>query len=175
MHASEQAPALPGDLLNDLSRRFNTAPALVPTSHTRSWFATLQSFVARPAFGVAALAVVVLGISLPGMIKPESKIPGGGFRGTVSNTPAALDIHIVLIQAPTGFQKALEDEGDFESGVITSTRSSEVTTTGPRILVDFTTSTITAINASDEKIHIGSLPVDPADISSAIAAAVSRL
>lgn len=175
MHATEHAPTLPSDLLNDLSQRFNSAPVVMASGHTRSWFATLQSFVARPAFGVAALALVILGISVPNMIHSGTTHSSGGFRGAVTTTAKSQNLHIILIQAPSGFQKSLEAEGDFESGAISSTQSSAETATGPRILVDFASSTITAINSSDEKIHTAPLPENPADISAAIATAVSHL
>ena len=58
--------------------------------------------------------------------------------------------------------------------MISSATSSD-SITGPRILVDFVTSTITALNASDEKIHTAPLPKDAEEISAAIATAVSRL
>lgn len=173
LHATERAPAIPADLLNDLSRRFNTAPVSAASIQSRSWFEAVQSFIARPAFGMAALAIVVLGISVPQMINSTST-PAGGFRGSVTPTAATPNIRIILIQSPAGFQQALADLGDFENSMISSATSSD-SITGPRILVDFVTSTITAVNASDEKIHTAPLPKDAEEISAAIATAVSRL
>jgi hypothetical protein len=172
LHASEQAPALPGDLLDDLASRFSTTPATAAPVRQRSWLAKVQSFIARPAFGMAALALVILGISVPRMI--DSTRPTGGFRGSISPTAEAHNIRIILIQSPAGFQQALANVGDFESSMISSATSSD-SITGPRILVDFATSTITALNASDEQIHTAPLPKDAEEISAAIATAVSRL
>jgi hypothetical protein len=174
LHATEQAPAVPADLLNDLTRRFNSAPVAAASIQPRSWFEAVQSFIARPAFGMAALAIVVLGISVPQMIDSTSTPASGSFRGAVAPTAATQNIRIILIQSPAGFQQALADLGDFENGMISSATSSD-SVTGPRILVDFVTSTITAVNASDEKIHTAPLPKDAEEISAAIATAVSRL
>jgi len=170
LHATEQAPAVPVDLLNDLTRRFNTAPVAAATLQPRSWFAAVQSFIARPAFGVAALAIVILGISLPRMIDSTPTRSSGGFRGTVSPTQENRNIRIILIQAPAGFEQTLA--GEIESSMISSATSSE-NITGLRVLVDFVTSTITALNASDEMVHTAPLPKDAEEISAAIAKAVS--
>ena len=124
--------------------------------------------------GMAALAIVILGISVPRMIDSTSTASSGGFRGTVSPAAVTRNIRIILIQSPSGFQQALANVGDFESGMISSATSSD-SITGPRILVDFATSTITALNASNEKIHTAPLPKDAEEISAAIATAVSRL
>lgn len=172
LHASEQAPPVPADLLNDLARRFNSAPVAAATSQPRTWFEAVQSFIARPAFGVAALAIVILGISVPRMI--DSTPSNGPFRGAVSTTAETRNIRIILVQSPSGFQQTLAKVGDFESDMISSATTSDGIT-GPRVLVDFATSTITALSASDEKIHTAPLPKDAVEISAAIATAISRL
>ncbi|MEX1114188.1 MAG: hypothetical protein WEB53_02995 [Akkermansiaceae bacterium] len=174
LHAAEQAPAIPADLLNDLARRFNVAPVAAVTIQPRSWFEVVQSLIARPAFGIAALATVILGISVPQMINSTSTRSGGGFRGAVSPTLESHSIRIILMQPPAGFQQALANVGDFESDMISSSARAD-SITGARILVDFAASTITALNASDEKIHTAPLPGDAEEISAAIATAISRL
>ncbi len=175
LHATEQAPSAPGDLLNDLGRRFSSAQSVAAPLQSRSWLAGIQSFIARPAFGMAALAIVILGISVPSLTRSNSTPAGGGFRGAVTAPTQSRNLSIILIQAPTGVQSSLENSGDFESGVIFSTPSSKANASGPRILVDFVTSTISALNASDESIYTAPLPADAADLSAAIATAVSRL
>lgn len=174
MHATEQAPAVPADLLSDLTRRFNNAPPATATIQPRSWFEAIQSFITRPMFGMATLAIAILGISVPHLIDSASTRSAGGFRGTVSPTPETRNIRIILIQSPTGFQQALANVGDLEGDMISSSTNNE-SITGQRILVDFATATITAVNASDEKIHTAPLPKDVEEISAAIATAVSRL
>ena len=98
LHATERAPAIPADLLNDLSRRFNTAPVSAASIQSRSWFEAVQSFIARPAFGMAALAIVILGISVPRMINststparrlPRLGFPHGGNPGTSASSSSS--------------------------------------------------------------------------------------
>lgn len=175
LHATEQAPGVPGDLLSDLGRRFSSAQAVAAPLQSRSWWAAVQSFIARPAFGMGALAVVILGISIPSLTRSNSTSASGGFRGKVTGTAESQNLSIILIQAPSDVQNSLEKSGDFESGVISSAQSSKTSATGPRILVDFATSTISALNASDEQVYTAPLPADPGDLSAAIATAVSRL
>lgn len=174
LHATERAPEVPTDLLNDLGRRFNAAPVTATAKPSRSWFEAVQSFIARPAFGMAALAIVVLGVSLPQLTDFNSSPSAGSFRGAVGPAAAHSNVQIILIQSPAGYHQALESLGDFESGMISSVTGSE-SITGPRILVDFVALTITAVNASNEKIHTAPLPMGAEEISAAIATAISRL
>jgi hypothetical protein len=174
LHATERAPGVPAELLNDLVRRFNTAPSVAASVPSRSWFEAVQSFIARPAFGVSALAIVVLGVSLPQLVDFNAAPSAGGFRGATGPVAAGTNVRIILIQSPAGFQQSLELLGDFESGMISSVTSSE-NISGARILVDFAALTVTAVNASDEKIHTAPLPMGAEEISAAIATAVSRL
>jgi hypothetical protein len=172
LHATDQAPALPGDLLNDLDRRFSATPATAV--QPRSWLAKVQIFTARPIFGLAALALVILGISLPSLRNSTTSDSAGGFRGTVSSTAESPEIRIILLSPPLGFQKTLEAAGDFESSMISSaTTSGRIA--GPRIVVDFAASTITGLNASNQEIHTAPLPKDAAEVSAAIATAISGL
>lgn len=174
LHATEQAPMVPADLFTDLSRQFNATSDSAMRIESRSWFAAVQSFIARPAFGMAALAVVILGISVPRMLDSTSNASSGGFRGAVTNPAELHHFRIILIQSPAGFQKTLESLGDFESGMISSATSTD-SINGPRILVDFMTSTITALDASDKTVHTAPLPKEAEEISAAIATAISRL
>jgi hypothetical protein len=175
LHATEQAPSVPGDLLNDLARRFSSTQAVAAPIQSRSWLAAVQSFLARPAFGMAALAVVIIGISVPSLIQSKSTPAGGSFRGATTTLAESKNLSIILIQAPSGVLGTLEESGDFEKGIISSTSSSQVSASGPKILVDYGNSTITAVNASSEQVYTAPLPADAADLSDAIATAVSRL
>lgn len=173
LHATEQAPPVPAHMLSDLVNRFDSAPITATSVQSHSWFAAVQSFIARPAFGMAALAIVILGISVPRMIDSATRT-SGGFRGATPIPAQAQNLRIILIQSPAGFQQTLKDAGDFESSMISSATNTDGIT-GPRILVDFVTSTITALNASNETIYTAPLPKDAKEISAAIAKAISRL
>ena len=170
LHATEQAPSVPGDLLNDLARHFSSAQAIAAPIQSRSWLAAVQSFLARPAFGMAAIAVVILGISIPSLTQSKST-----FRGAMTTTAQSENLSIILIQAPSGVLGTLEKSDNFESGVISSTTSSQVSASGPRILVDYATSTITTVNSSNEQVYAAPLPADAAALSDAIVTAASRL
>jgi hypothetical protein len=173
MHASEKAPSLPGDLFEDMFQRFSQAPSVATAVESRTWFAAIQSFISRPAFGVAAFAVVVIGLALPNMMSPT--VANAGFRGAVPVETATGNVRIVLIKAPSDIQKLIESSGDFEKGVISSVEMTAGADTGARVLVDFGAYTITAIDANGEAIHAATLPGDSNEISSAIALAVSKL
>jgi hypothetical protein len=174
LHATERAPGVPAELLDDLVCRFNTKSAAIPSLQSRSWFEAIQSFIARPTFGIAALAIVVLGVSIPQLTDSHSAPASGSFRGASAPAAVGTNIRIILIQSYAGFRQELENLGDFENSMISSAASTN-NITGPRILVDFVALTITAVNAADEKIHTAPLPIGAEEISAAIATAVSRL
>ena len=157
-------------MLNDLARRFSSAQAIAAPIQSRSWLAAVQSFLARPAFGMAALAVVILGISIPSLTQSKST-----FRGARTTTEESENLSIILIQAPSGVLGTLEKSDNFESGVISSATSSQASASGPRILVDYATSTITTVNSSNEQVYAAPLPADAAALSDAIVTAASRL
>ncbi len=171
-HPADQASSMPEELLEDLVSRFQTTSSAVTQTPSLSWFAKIQLFISRPAFGVAALAVVILGLALPGMMAPTP--PGSGFRGAINSTPAEA-IRIILVQAPSTVAQQLEQSGDFEKGAISSISQLDNSLTGPRVLVDFQKSEISVINANGEVTHTAAIPADARDLSSAVAAAVSRL
>lgn len=173
LHPNEAAPAVPADLLDDLARRFSPTAETVTARASRSWFATMQSFFARPAFGMAALAVVILALAVPALINTNRA--ASGFRGTIPPTPLSQNIRIILVKAPSSVFPLLEKSGDFEAGVISSVVQIDRSVTGARVVVDYWTSTIRALNAADDVVYSAQLPAENADLASAIATAVSRL
>ncbi len=173
IHPEDQASAMPADLLADLTSRFEVpAPAAVQTP-SLSWFAKIQSFVARPAFGVAALAVVILGLALPSMMAPAPVATG--FRGAATAVAPSESVRILLVQAPADIVSSLENSGDFETGAIASVSSIPADSSAARVIVNFETSEISAISADGTVISTDALPADPVALSAAIATAVSRL
>lgn len=170
-HPTDQAAVMPADLLADLTNRFQT-PALATAHVPSSWFERIQSFVSRPAFGVAALAVVILGLALPSLIAPTPT--GSGFRGTTAIAPGE-SVRIILVQAPAGIRTSLETSGDFETGAISSISGTPAGQSGSHVVVDFVKSEISAIAADGTVISTDALPADSAALSAAIATAVSRL
>jgi hypothetical protein len=174
MHATEKAPAISGELLDDLMRRFDRVPATAAATGTRSWFAVVQSFIARPAFGVAALACLVLGLTVPGLM--DSSKPGkSGFRGTVSSPLPSASARIILINAAPEILHQLQASGDFEDGAISTADQLDTTLSGARVLVDFASGTISAVTADGNEVYNARLPQDAAGLSAEIATALSRL
>ncbi len=165
---------MPADLLTDLTNRFEApAPAAVQTPFL-SWFAKIQSFVARPAFGVAALAVVILGLALPRMMAPAPV--ASGFRGAATAATPNESVRILLVQAPADIVSSLENSGDFETAAISAVSSLPAAdSSSARVIVNFETSEISAIAADGTIISTDALPADPVALSAAIAIAVSRL
>jgi len=172
MRSSDQASQMPGELFDDLALRFNRVPAKAASAPSVSWFEKLQSFIARPAFGVAAFAMIILALTLPSMMSPTQ---GSGFRGANPISPTSEAVHIVLIHAPSEILRDLENSGDFEKGAISAVERVDDTLQGARVMVNFETSEITVVNGNGETTFTTSLPEDPNGLSSAIASAVSRL
>jgi hypothetical protein len=174
MHATEKAPAVPAELLDDLMRRFDAAPAAAAPVRSMSWLAIVQAFISRPAFGVTAIACLILGLAVPGLM--DSSTHGkSGFRGAVSNPASSAAVRIILLKASPEILHQLEASGDFEDGAISATDQLDATLTGARIVADFESATITAITADGQVAYSAPLPENPADLSAEIATALSRL
>jgi hypothetical protein len=171
VHQTEKASEMPAELLSDLSTRFEATAAVRAPS--LSWFEKIQSFIARPAFGVAALATVILGLALPGILAPAPT--GSGFRGAATSVAPAESIRILLVKAPADFVKSLENSGNFELGAIFAVSSIPTGPSAARVIVDFAKSEISAIAADGTVISTDAFPADSAALSRAIAVAVSRL
>jgi hypothetical protein len=172
MRADEKSPALPADLLEDISKHFAKEHAPV-SPKSRSWFAAVQSFIARPAFGLGALAMVILGLGLPAVMGPGKSETG--FRGAASRPTQSESARIVLINAPSDVAQALASSGDFEAGMITSGDSITDAAPGARVVVNFPESNIVVFDAQGEEIHRSTVPKDTTELSAAIATALSHL
>lgn len=171
IHATDNAPSVPSDLLEDMVRRFNSTPVMTTKMPSKSWFAAAQAFIARPAFGVAALAVAILGVTVPSMMKPAD--PGSGFRGAIVSAPMIRKVHVVLLNAPSGIRPFLDSTGDFEKGTILSANPTD--NSGATVFVDFETNTIKAIDSTGNEVYSMALPAAKDNLSAAIATALSRL
>ena len=163
------APAVPAGLLDDLTARFGKNSHVI-ASREISRFRGIRSFVSTPAFGLAAAALVILTVALP----PALRISGGtatAFRGGSAETAAPTSTSIVLIGAPRGIAESLGESGDFEKGSILTADNAP----GSKVVVDFNESTITSVAADGQPLHTAGLPADRAELSAAIAEALSKL
>lgn len=168
MRSDEKAPALPADLLEDVSKHFAKQHAPV-SPKTRSWFEAVQAFMARPAFGLGALAMVILGFGLPAVMGPDKS--ESGFRGAASRSTQGESARIVLLDAPSEVAQALAASGDFEVGMISHVDA----TAGAKVVVNFGNSSIVVFDAQGAEIHRTTMPADTAELSTAIASALSHL
>ena len=174
-HSTERAPALPKELLEDLT----FSVAVQPAAPRRSLFAalseSLQSMLASPAFGSAAAAIVVLAVASSVIMRPDAPSRSESFRGA-SAYSAADTARVILVGAPVGMQDELENQTDFEDGVFTTSASIEATAglKGARVIVDFSAGTLTAINVKGETVYQSKLPESTSGISLEIALALTR-
>jgi hypothetical protein len=124
-----------------------------------------------PAFGAVAAAVVVLGVAVPMMSGPSAET----FRGDlpVAQTNA---VRIIFTGDRPEIRAAVEASATFESSALCSMdRSAADTLAGPKVIVDLTSSTITAIDRDGATLHRAAAPTDPGKVADAIALAVSSL
>lgn len=173
IHADEVAPALPIQLLEDLTARFS-APTAVPVPPVplaisgNSLFEKARSLFSSPAFGIAAAGLFTLTAALPLLLDLFDSPTTTHFRG--SSTYIENSALIILVGASGEQISSLETSGDFEKEAI-HTRD---TASSAKVIVDFKNSTITSITANGEPIHTASLPAAQAEISTAIAEALSK-
>ncbi len=171
LRADEKTPALPADLFHDLAARFETSAAIPARLAKVSLFAKIQSFVSAPAFGMSAAALVILAVVLPTILKTSDGSGTTNFRGGSAEIEATASPAIVLIGAPQDIVSTLGNSGDFEKGSIFTTD----TASGAKVIVDFNSSTITAITEDGQSIHTAGLPADNTALSTVIAEALSKL
>jgi len=170
LRTDEMAPALPDGLFGDLAARFGIGAAMPASAARVSLLAKIQRFLSTPAFGMAAAALVILAAILPSVLRPSGDSGVSSFRGgtaEIGNTAT----HIVLIGASQDLASSLSKSGDFEKGSILTSD----TAPGSKVLLDFNTSTITAITADGETVHSAALPADRMALTAAIAEALGKL
>ncbi|MDP4780617.1 MAG: hypothetical protein NWS16_10370, partial [Akkermansiaceae bacterium] len=107
----------------------------------------------------------------PSVLNTSDNTVTTGFRGSPTDIEATASASIVLIGAPQDIASSLGTSGDFEKGSILTAD----TASGAKVIVDFNASTITSVSADGQAIHTAELPVDRADLSAAIAEALSKL
>jgi hypothetical protein len=173
VHVLEQAPPMPAGLASDLLSRFEPRAARMTITAPASFFGKLRAFLATPGFGMAATAVVVLGLGIPLLSNKEPE----SFRG--DNPPSATASEgtaICFVGRNKTLQAAIEKSGNFEVSAFRSAATSDaaLTLAGPKVLVDFTTDTITAYDAAGKVVHTLKFPDQSSRVAGAVADAVSR-
>jgi hypothetical protein len=175
-HPLDTAPAIPDELVSDLSRKFSHAqPSDSAQNSKNSLFAKLGSFLATPGFGLAAAAILILGFIAPALMtqNTESKET---FRGA-NVTYAASKASIILITDNSETLKNLEDSGLFDMSIVIETTDPlfAASIQGAKLLVDVRGGAIVGYDADSREVLSDELPDDRSKIAEQIALAFGAL
>ena len=173
-HPLEKAPAIPADLAADLAARFAPRSVVAAKAPAISLIERIRFFFAAPGFGMTAALVMLIGVAVPMLTQPDAGLPDT-FRGGNAATLSAEGVRIVLVGKDSGIASELRDSGKFEISAISTeaTTATAAAIAGPKVVVDFTAGTITAINSYGATVHAANIPAS--DVASAVADAISRL
>lgn len=166
LHSREPAPAMPSGLAADLAVRFasradeSSAPRITLFEKVRTWLAS-------PGFGVAAAAVVVVGVAIPMLSTPDPEFWRGGFGASAGTT-----VRIAFIGEDAKAEAEIKSSRNFEAVAFAADAAS---LPGPKVVINFRTGIISAVNAEGTTIHSWPLPAEPKKVPDAIADAISRL
>ena len=172
---AEQAPEMPTSLALDLTDRFAPRRPTAPDTRSLSWLQKARHFLATPTFGAVAAAIALLGAALP-LLQNHAALPGESLRGT-HGALANEAIPILFVgQHPDVLQTVL-DSGLFEASNLSSASSlaEAEARPGAKVIVDLSTSTITAITKENATVQRVAVPTSPDNLADAIAFAVSSL
>ena len=133
-----------------------------------------DTFLATPAFGVAAAAVVVLGVAVPMISKP---VPQESFRGMDSTAVSGDAVTILFVGTNRALQSAVENSGNFEPSAFRSAvdLASAQEVAGAKVVIDFNTEKIHAVDATGAETYSARIPAETDKVANAVADAVSRL
>jgi hypothetical protein len=176
VHPLEKAPAMPAGLADDLTARFGRKTVVVTRVVERtSLLGKVRAFLATPAFGIAAAVVVALGVAAPTMTSKPS--PQETFRGTDSPAVAGGAVTILFVGTNPALQSAVENSGNFEPSAFRSSvdLASAQEVTGAKVVIDFNTEKIHAVDASGAEAYSARIPARADKVAGAVAEAVSRL
>ncbi len=163
----ELAPAIPAGLARDLADRFATAGA-DPQPMPVSWLEKVRGFFGTPAFGAVAAAVLVLGVA--------SNYSADSFRGSRSSA-ADGETRVLFVGNNPEVLASVKASGIFEPSALHAVEGMVAVGVipGPKVVVDFTSGTITAIDHKGTTLDHSALPANSTEVATAIAAALSRL
>jgi len=166
LHPRELAPAMPSGLAADLAARFT--PRMTATSPVRTSLAErFRNWVSSPGFGLAAAAAVVIGVAIPMISAPAPEI----FRGdTIAKSTDT--VRIAFIGENASIAAAIKSSGNFDTVAFAADAAS---LPGPKVVIDFGTGTVNAVDSSGNTIHSSPLPLDAKEAPSAVTDAIVRL
>lgn len=176
-HPQEVAPPVSQGLMEDFAERFGPAQAAPAAKVAEERLVDkVRRFFASPAFGLAAAAVLLLGLLVPQLVD-RSKDGPETFR---AGGDAAVSDHvsrIIFVGDGAEFVAAVESSEVFEptSLVTASDLESALFQPDPKVVIDFDAGTLSVYDAGGEKTFSEVLPKDPNDLPAAIAAALTQL
>ena len=175
-HPLEKAPAMPAGLAADLAGRFAPQAVLRQESARISWFDKVRSFLASPGFGAVAAAVVVLGVAIP-MFFAGDRGTQETFRGGETMAAPGEQVRIFFVGENGAARSAVESSGNFEASALVAGENADAVRSakGPKVIVDFSAGTVTAIDARGVEVSRSTLPVEAKQVPGTIAKAVSTL
>lgn len=174
-HPFEQAPAMPAGLADELMARFAPEAAPVTLVGRMSLTDKLRAFLATPGFGLAAAAVVLIGVAMPLISQPERRKET--FRGGESTAIAGDAVSIVFVGTNSSLQSVVENSGNFEVSAFRSAPdlAGAMAVGGAKVVVDFSTRKISALDSEGREIHSAKIPGEAEKVAAAVADAVSHL
>ncbi|MEM1085398.1 MAG: hypothetical protein AAGI48_14895 [Verrucomicrobiota bacterium] len=173
-HSQDHAPSLPKSLVEDFV--LQDEPQVAPKPKI-SLFSKARSFIATPAFGLAAAALIVIGFFSPALLGPaDQSTPREAFRGSklVHATNSAT---VVLITDEPETRQLLEDSGLFDMEFVIETSDPLVAVSIPtaKLLVDVKGGAIVGYNAESREVVSDELPTDRSKLAERIALAFGAL
>lgn len=165
---------MPADLAADLMARFAPRPVVGAQAPSVSWTGKIRTLFATPRFGMIAATAVVIGVAIPMLTHPDAGLPET-FRGGGPAAVPAQGVRIVVVGGEPRAAADLRSSGNFEVSAISTeaTTATASTIAGPKVVVDFTAGTITAVDSYGTTVHQAEIP--SSDVSAAVADAISRL
>ena len=136
----------------------------------------MRSLFATPGFGAVAAAVVVLGVAMPVFVSgPEETRET--FRGGEGAALPVEQVRIYLVGENAGVRAAIENSGIFEASALVTGPHADAASAaaGPKVIVDFTTDTVTAFDARGREIGRTKLPAEAKEVPAALMKTVAAL
>ena len=166
LHPRELAPAMPSGLAADLAARFTPQTAATPPDRI-SLTERFRNWLSSPSFGLTAAAAVVIAAAIPMISGPSPEL----FRGdTITSTTDT--VRIAFVGENASLATAIKSSGNFDAVAFAADAAS---LPGPKVVIDFGTGTVNAVDPSGNTIHSSPLPLDAKEAPSAVTDAIVRL
>ncbi|MCW1884260.1 hypothetical protein OKA04_05920 [Luteolibacter flavescens] len=168
LHPQDLAPAMPSGLAEDLAARFAAPPIHDTTPASPGLMERLRNWMASPGFGVAAAAVVVVGVAVPMIWAPDEM-----FRGTDKQVAMPTDmVKIAFVGQNPRLEMALKSSGHFEPLAFENDADS---VPAPKVVIDFNTGTVSSVNREGATVYTSPLPANIKDAPTIVSDAISRI